>query len=227
MKQLNRHCEPSEAVQRTFSGSRSPRWFYLLAITLFFVSITFVYNAAFAQETVTNELNEIIANTALPENAERYAPPHCNFDMIFPTSAATTQRCIKTVNSGTEKCFNLRSFRRIYNNNSTLDVSVTCVPSSTTKFQRYNEPVMRTILKGMGAKANIDNQAVNIKNDNDYRQGVLQGSRRLNDSEKIYEAQLWIGQNSVLTVEGTMTGEQTPEADRTFKSIMSSIKKRN
>ncbi len=219
MKNLLRHCEGATATAAIQRYRNIMDCFFITFLTMTLLFVPF----ANAQD---NQLNEIIANTALPENAERYAPTHCDFDLVFPTSATTTKRCVQTVKSGAEKCFNLRSYSRIFDNNSALDIKVTCVPSSMQKFDRYNEPVMRTILKAMGTKANVDNQTINVKNDTDYRQGVLQGAKRSADSERIYEAQLWIGQNSVLTVEGTMSGTQNDQADQTFESIMSSIKRR-
>jgi hypothetical protein len=193
----------------------------ILLALLIFVSFSV---AAHAQNE--KEFNEIIEETALPENAERYAPENCEFEMIFPTAAQTTKRCTQVTDRSAPKCYNLRSYVNVYDMRTTVEINVSCVPSSPEQYARYSEPVIRAALNGMVNKMGMQEFTIDTTEENDIRKGVLIGAGSYGRQNRIYNGQLWVGQNSVLTIEAKLTGEEHSEADDHFTNILKSIKKK-
>ncbi|HPF79282.1 MAG TPA: hypothetical protein PLF01_08350, partial [Alphaproteobacteria bacterium] len=114
----------------------------------------------------------------------------------------------------------------VYDLTTTVEVSVTCVPSSPANYDRYNENVIRAALKGMVERAELKEYNINTKEDGDIRQGFLIGTGNYGRQTRIYNAQLWIGQNSVFTVEAKLTGRSHQEADTAFGDILNTIKRK-
>ena len=89
--------------------------------------------------------------------------------------------------------------------------------------KRYSGDVMRFTLQTM-AKDNTKDFETGFNDYGHAKQALLLGSSpNAQGGEDVYMAQLWIGETSVLTVEGRLIGNQTPDSDATFTSIMKSI----
>lgn len=112
----------------------------------------------------------------------------------------------------------------VYDLATTIDISVTCVPSSPANYNRYNKRLIKTALNGMVGRAGITEFSINTQELENMRQGSLIGSGSYGTQEKIYNAQLWVGQNSVFTVESKLIGRSHREADTVFAEILKSIK---
>ncbi len=152
----------------------------------------------------------------------RYAPDHCDFEITFPDAPYTSKRCPE----GTGKCYNLTGYTMVYNLSTTVEISVTCIPSSPVNYNRYNDRVIKTALNGMVERAAVTDFNINTKEYEDMRQGSLIGTGKYGRQKRIYNAQLWIGQNSVFTVEAKLTGRKHGEADTVFGDILNSIQKK-
>jgi hypothetical protein len=60
--------------------------------------------------------------------------------------------------------------------------------------------------------------------DNVAKQATIMGTGKTGKSGKLYIAQLWIGHQSVFTVEGELIGNQEDDADQMFAAILKSIR---
>ena len=173
-----------------------------------------------AEET----FNEVLAETALNENEVRYAPSDCDFEMIFPSQPYVAQRCPRNDNGTQKSCYPLTGYTYVYDVTTTVDITVTCVASSPKDYDTYSTAVIKTALRGMLNKNNIENAEVNSREKEGHRIGSLLGSMQQGRQNGIYNAQLWVGENSIMTIEAKLLGPSHPKADIAFGDILSSVK---
>lgn len=192
---------------------------------LFLLLVIFAH-PALAQETdavdsVIEELKQDqSAQEQKQETAFRYTPDFCDFEITFPEAPYTARRCPP---NAANKCYQLQSYTMVYDLKTTLEVSVTCVPSDAFKFDRYNEIVMRTALRGMVNSAGVENFDIGFDEQPTHKQASLSGSGGVGAQSKLYTAQLWSGPNSVFTMEASITGRSHPEADSAFSDVLKTV----
>ena len=177
-----------------------------------------------AQDGQIKALSDILADNALDEGEFRYAPATCDFEMVFPEKPFATKRCEAGSNT---RCTNLTSYTMVYDVTTTIEVSVTCVPSDAAKYEAYSERVISLALNGMVKRADITEQEINTTQEETYRRGSLLGSAKRGKQNSIYNAQIWVGQNSVMTTEAKLIGPYHEKADVVFSKILASIKSKD
>lgn len=205
----------------------------LLALTIFI-------SPAFAQDAAKKQIDDIVENAAeektiedvVEEAAEeteevedtsvRYAPKTCDFEITFPEEPYLSKRCPPNVN----KCYQITGYTMVYDMSTTVDFSVTCVPSKPANYDRYDDRAIRVVLDSMVKRAEVEEYNINTQEMNGYRQGSLIGTGKYGRQSRIYNAQLWVGQNSVMTIEAKLTGPSHPQADEVFSDILASIQKK-
>jgi len=163
------------------------------------------------------------------ETGIRHAPPGCDFEVTFPEAPARARRCPGGQPAGSQqtagsKCYDVTSYTKVYDLSTTVDVSVTCTPSSPAALQRYGEPVMRAALEGMVARKTVRDYEISVRDvDKTIRQASLTGTGTTGRQEKIYTAQIWVGPASLMTVQAELIGAAHGEADTAFGQILESI----
>ena len=197
--------------------------------------------AAFAQDETTDapaaeqtapapamSEEEIAAQKAAEEKAKAelaartYAPDFCDFQVTFPEQPYTTRRCPPDQDT----CYQLTTYTMVYDLATTVDVSVSCAPSTPENFERYNERVMSAALQGMVKRKFIKDYNINYDERDNTKQATLTGTGETGRQGKIYTAQLWVGPNSVFTLQAELVGREHPEGDKAFKDILNSIKEK-
>lgn len=155
------------------------------------------------------------------DTASRFAPDFCDFEITFPEAPVVQQKCIP--DGG---CFEVNSYTMVYDLQTTVDVTVTCNPSTPDAYEQYNEAVMKAALAGMIENKNLTSHEVRYQTlkDEKVKNAALTGAGMTGRSEKIYSGQLWIGPNSVFTVQAELIGSAHVDADESFRDILSSIK---
>ena len=148
----------------------------------------------------------------------RFAPDFCDFSIEFPEAPAIAQKCVQ------EKCYDVHSYTMVYDLQTTVDVSVTCAPSTPADFKRYNDRVLKAALYGMIDNRNLKSHEISFKEDKTTKNAILIGEGITGSQEKIYSGQLWIGPNSVFTVQAELIGAAHDVADKSFGTILGSIK---
>lgn len=150
-----------------------------------------------------------------------YAPEGCEFIITFPEEPSSARACNP---EDAKDCYMVGQFMRIYAMDSALRISSTCNRAEDGMLERYSGEVMEFTLKSMSRNKTDDPQTG--YNDLGFaKQAILLGGRIGEDgSENVYMAQIWIGKDSVMTVEGEVTGADNPEADQLFSTIMGSIR---
>lgn len=194
----------------------------LLAVATFALLTTVL--PAFAADAVKEDTKpaeqkaEETASATPAENPGRYAPEFCDFEITFPEAPHKAQKCV-----GTGQCYDLYSYTMVYDLQTTIDVSVICNPSTPADFRRYTQGVMKAALQGMVEERNLSSHSTEFREEDKVRSASLTGTGITGAQDKIYTGQLWIGQNSVFTVQAELIGSAHAEADKTFSDILKSI----
>lgn len=192
-------------------------------ITLYFAFALFLAYPTFAEdkkESENTEQEQEQEQTAEQPAEGLYSPDFCDFEITFPEKPQTVRRCP----NGSTTCYTLNGYTYVYDLTTTVDVTAICAPSTPESYKRYNESVIAAALKGMVTRDNIQNAQIDTKDDGDTRQGSVIGTILYGKQDTIYNAQLWVGKNSVLTVEAKLIGASHDKADKTFSDILASIK---
>lgn len=191
----------------------------------FLTLLLLIYTSnAFAED---KELDDVVQENVEEKKVEEsisstYSPDFCDFEITFPEEPYNAKRCPQ----GSAKCYSITNYTMVYNLNTTVDVSATCVPSPPSNYGRYNDRVIQTVLNSMTEKAEISNASINVVDKGDYRIGTLIGTGTYGKQSRIYNAQIWVGQNSVMTIEAKLVGSTHHEADAVFAEILKSLKKK-
>ena len=151
--------------------------------------------------------------------AGRFGPDFCDFELTFPEAPMQTQRCMPSGD-----CYSLYSYTMVYDLQTTVDISVNCTPSTPANFKRYTQGVMKAALAGMVEERNLTSYDITYKEDGKYKNAALSGTGKTGAQDKIYTGQLWVGQNSVLTVQAELIGAEHKDADESFGKILQSLK---
>ncbi len=152
------------------------------------------------------------------DKATRFAPDFCDFEITFPEPPAIAQKCIE------DKCYDVHSYTMVYDLQTTVDVSATCNPSTPEDYKRYNDQVLKAALYGMIDNRNLTSHNIKFTQMETVKNASLTGTGITGSQEKIYTGQLWIGPNSVFTVQAELVGSAHEQADTSFGKILSSIK---
>jgi hypothetical protein len=150
-----------------------------------------------------------------------YAPPGCDFRIDFPGEPFQAKRCDPDDSS---KCNAVTSFTHVFALDATVNFNVTCNPPEKNMYDHYSGEVMKETLIALVGKGKLDKYETDFQQFPEAKQASLLGTGKSGNSEKIYIAQLWIGHQSVFTVEGELIGEQTDDADKMFADILRSIR---
>lgn len=164
----------------------------------------------------------IVTITATPSRADEYiySPEICEFQVALPGEPQNAKRC-KPDNP--EDCSNITSFTHVFGLDATVDIRLTCNKAETDMYERYSGDVMRATLEGMVGKNKLGDYESHYNETDEAKQAVLIGSGDVGNNNKIYMAQLWIGKESVFTIEGELIGGPHEEADDMFADILRSV----
>ena len=148
-----------------------------------------------------------------------YSPESCDFEVVLPSEPYSSRRCDELG----KNCYNITSFTQVYDMKTTVDINLSCNPSTPKQFQSYNEAVMRTAMKGMIGRNNLNDTQIGYQDQGDVRIANLSGTGTAGRQSQIYIAQLWSSEGSIMTLEANLIGEAHPNADKAFSEILRSI----
>jgi hypothetical protein len=152
-----------------------------------------------------------------------YAPDFCDFEITFPEKPISTKRCPQNI----AKCYQIVNYTYVYDLSTTVEVSANCVPSTPASYKKYSESVMKAALTGMAQRVGLSSFNIDSREKENagapIRQSSLIGTGSYGRQSRIYNAQLWIGQNSIMTIEAKLTGKTHAQADAAFGNILSSL----
>ena len=183
-----------------------------------------------AEETTTSDDKKTEKEAEIKDKIKEglYAPDFCDFSVTFPEKPFSSRKCPQGQSRNSGQCFDKVTYTMVYDLATTVDITVSCIPSTPDKYDRYSERVIKTALRGMINRTNISDPTINVRTleEQQVRQGSVIGAGVGGRQSKIYNAQLWVGQNSVFTIEAQLIGPSHHEADAVFGDILGSIQKK-
>ncbi len=157
----------------------------------------------------------------LEDYTNEYSPEYCDFIASFPESPMVIKQCEKQDDPST--CYNLVSYTKVFGLSSTVKVEVICNPVTPEMYEHFTPKVMEDTVRTMTKDKVSKEFNVDSKEEEFYRQAGIVGQGRKGVHDTLYIAQLWTTQNSIMSVEAELMGEQTPEADLLFANILRNI----
>ena len=151
--------------------------------------------------------------------SSRYAPDFCDFEISFPEAPFSSKKCVAQ-----DDCYDVQSYTMVYDLSTTVDVTVTCNPSTPANYQRYNEQVMKAAMAGMVSERNLTEHQAEFKELEKVKSASITGMGKTGAADKIYVGQLWVGPNSIFTVQAELIGGEHEVADKSYRDILASIK---
>lgn len=150
-----------------------------------------------------------------------YSPEYCDFFAAFPEDPLVLSQC-EDENDATT-CFDLISYTKVFGLSSTVKAQLICNPATTEMYDHFTTEVMEGTVRTMTKDKVVKEINVESREEKEYRQSgmVAQGRQGLNDT--LYIAQLWVAQNSIMSVELELMGEQTAAADQLFANLLRNI----
>ena len=149
-----------------------------------------------------------------------YSPDFCEFGITFPEKPYPTRQCDDAAKT---KCYDLVSYTQVFEMTSTINFRVICNPVSAKTAEDFTEDVMLITLRSMAKDSGADEFNADARTGANYKQGGLAGMGTVGRSPMIYVSQLWVGEQSILSVEGELIGDAFEEADRLFSEILKSV----
>lgn len=163
----------------------------------------------------------LLAGTAQAAEPFTYAPDHCDFQATFPEAPHTSRLCEA---ENEDRCYDLVSFTRTYEVAATVNVRVICNPVQPGVKDRYTEDVAKAAVKAMAEKNNLTEYRTSFRSEAAVNQAGLVGEGLVGNDPKIYIAQLWVGEKSVMSVEAEIIGQAFEDADKLFAEVLKSVK---
>ncbi len=149
-----------------------------------------------------------------------YSPEFCEFSVKFPSEPYKSRRCEEEAGN---KCFDLISYTQVYEMSSTVNFRVICNPIGDEIKDAYSPEVMQATLKAMTKQSVVQEFNTSFREEEDYKQAGLVGEGLVGRTPTIYVAQLWIGEQSALSVEAELIGEPMDDADTLFRDVLESV----
>lgn len=153
-------------------------------------------------------------------DTKEYSPDYCEFTASFPEEPYIHHRCEGKTE---DTCYNLISYTKVFEMSSTVKVKIICNPTTPEVYAQYTPEVMKATVKALAKGKVVKTHEINTRQESTYRQASLLGQGRFGLYDSIFISQLWMGQNSIMSVEAELSGEQVDQADQVFADILRSI----
>ncbi len=178
---------------------------------------------SYAQEqSAEQETSELTASVVeVPEEQRTYAPEYCDFTALFPEAPVIRRQCEDPENQ--ETCFQIVSFTKVLEMSSTVRAEIICNPSTTEMYNYFEPEIMEKTVRAMTQQTVIEAFRVDTVVKDQYRQTGLVGKGRKGMDDSIYIAQLWVSENSIMSVEAELSGVQNAQADELFAEVLGNI----
>lgn len=177
--------------------------------------------SAQAQNEPETTPKPVLVETPYKLDTKKYSPDYCEFTANFPEEPLVSNYCEKEDDPST--CYNLISYTKVLDMASTINVEIICNPATPEMFAEFTPKVMEETVSEMTKESTVEKYNINTRETDGYRQTGLIGKGRKGLDDTIYLAQLWISEQSIMSVEAEMSGAQTEQADKLFADILRSI----
>lgn len=186
---------------------------------IFFTTLLTITAAAWAQDAAKPATDAAAPNKNNTEHVLRLEG--CEFEVTLPGEPYNSRRCDP---ENPDKCSRITNYTKTFGLDATVNFNITCNPAEEGMFAKYSGEVMKATLTAMVGKDRLEDFKTDMFEGKDFKQAILIGNGKVNEQERMYSAQLWIGQKSVFTAEGEIIGYAGDEADKMFADIVGSVR---
>ncbi len=145
-----------------------------------------------------------------------YERDYCDFSLSFPEEPLIEQNC-KTE----DECYEVVTFSQIVDVTSSIHFRITCNPAEKGTKEAYSEEIMKETLKTMLAPHDLEIHKISSREFDHAKHAGLLGFGMREQNEKMLLIHLWIGENSIFTLEAELSG---PENDITNKILADTLR---
>jgi hypothetical protein len=153
--------------------------------------------------------------------AYRYQPEYCDFTAAFPEEPILSTVCEKEDDPQT--CFELASYTKVFEMTTTVGVKVICNPANKEMFEYFTAEVMENTVRKMTEGSVVETFNVDSTEKEGYRLTGLIGQGKKGLDKTLFIAQLWISENSIMSVEAEISGDTLAEADALFAGLLNHV----
>lgn len=148
-----------------------------------------------------------------------YAPDGCEVTSTFPEKPFIQTKCTET--SGKKECTDVVSFTKTAaDTGSSINFRITCNVTPTTELEKYTLPIIEETLRQMTKASNMEAFDVNTSENGGFKKGAVMSTGLRNDKGVIYSGQIWVGKNSIFTMESEMIGPKNGPLETMFVDIL-------
>ena len=153
-----------------------------------------------------------------------YSPEYCEFKVGFPTEPFITEKCDGGENA--DQCYEEVSYTQTFGMDATVGFRVVCNAIGDDIKDRYSQDIMIATLVEMTKKSvvNTFNTTYFQDKENRYRLAGLVGEGKVGITPSMFIAQMWLGQNSALTIEAELIGDAFENSDALFRDVLRSVR---
>lgn len=150
----------------------------------------------------------------------RYQPAFCDFKVDLPSAPYETQRCNP---DKPNECVTQQSFTQVFELDATVNIRMICVEADQATYDTYTEGTTKAVLRALTSRGVVETYNTSFRTEDNYKQGGVVGQGATGNKPNLYLGQLWVGKNSVLTVEAELIGDSHDPADTLFRDILRSV----
>lgn len=151
----------------------------------------------------------------------KYSPDYCQFTVTFPDDAYETHKCENPEDPTT--CYDLITYTKVFDLSTTVRFEIICNPGSPELYENFTEKVMEDTVKAMTKDTVVETYEVRTNQREEYRHTGLVGKGKKGLYDTLLITQLWIADQSIMSVEAEVIGETREDADRLFAEILQTI----
>ncbi len=149
-----------------------------------------------------------------------YTSPDCDFTVTFPEKPFIEKKCSP---SAPDKCEEIATFTQSIDQ-SGVNFRLTCNKAEPKDLSILTPDDLKKRLGALVKEANLipyANDAAVIKDG--MKTSIALATGRRGEQDVIYTGQMWVGKQSILTLEGEMTGPENKEISDVYSEILRAV----
>lgn len=183
---------------------------------LFFNNRHWIASSRFATLAVL-AMTFFIASSAFAE-PYTYAPEYCDMQVTFPEKPFIETKCLNKGN--TQECSDIVTFKKIAPPDSSVTFRVTCVAYPKEDLDTYTSEVVEKTLAKLLSDQGMEAFDISSDDADGLRRSTSMSVGSKDNLPYIYTGQIWIGKQSMFTLEGHMKGPKNEQIESTFADIL-------
>jgi len=154
-----------------------------------------------------------------------YNSEFCDFYAEFPSEINITKKCIPSNDKKTEICGETVSFIKNFASGSSIDIKISCNKITKETYERFSkEEILFTFESLINSNKDIKNYGISYSDFMVSKRAYSLASGVTGLSPLINIQYLWVGENSLMSMDAKLIGEESVEADEIFADITKSVK---